>query len=74
VIRFHMSPGGRKRRGIRSGENWPAAETSPKESIDGARKRSALGWDFRNSIRLRGDEVRVLLADIHEHSRKVCDY
>lgn len=54
--------------------NWPTAEASLKDSLDCARRQSALGWELRSAIALgrqwadhgRADEARNLLADVYE--------
>ncbi|MGY3618250.1 ATP-binding protein [Bradyrhizobium sp. USDA 10063] len=54
--------------------NWPTAEASLKDSLDCARRQSALGWELRSAIALGrrwadhgcADEARNLLADVYE--------
>jgi predicted ATPase len=53
--------------------NWPAAEASLKDSLDCARRQSALGWELRSAAQLsrlwadhgRLGEARTLLADVY---------
>jgi predicted ATPase/DNA-binding winged helix-turn-helix (wHTH) protein len=56
-----------------SRENWPEAEASLMNSLDHARRQSALGWELRSSMMLsrwwkdrgREEEARALLTGVY---------